>query len=285
MVKADLYRHLPTSDELPCSDDTPVDNEDQNLLPNYLLFLLQLIWADRQDWYFGVDMGIYHTTGVSPRVPVVPDGFLSLGVPRRRGNKSRKSYVMWEEDFTVPTMVLEMVSWSPGGEYDEKFAIYQQLGPLYYVIYNPEYWKRDRHQPFEVYKLVNGAYQLQIGEPYWMPEAGLALGRAQGLLGGEVREVLSWFDAQGDRYPSAEEQAQDFLRQAQQAQAEARQAQVQAQQAQIEAQQAQAQVQQERQARLEAIAQLHALGLTATQIASALGLPLDVVHSSLSQSP
>ena len=40
MVKADLYRHLPTSDELPCSDDTPVDNEDQNLLPNYLLFLL-----------------------------------------------------------------------------------------------------------------------------------------------------------------------------------------------------------------------------------------------------
>lgn len=49
MVKADLYKDLPTSDELPCSDDTPADNEDQNFLPNYLLFLLQLIWQDRQE--------------------------------------------------------------------------------------------------------------------------------------------------------------------------------------------------------------------------------------------
>ncbi|MEM6503559.1 MAG: hypothetical protein AAF685_17195 [Cyanobacteria bacterium P01_C01_bin.89] len=31
---------LPTSAELPCSDDAPVDNEDQNLLPNLLLILL-----------------------------------------------------------------------------------------------------------------------------------------------------------------------------------------------------------------------------------------------------
>ncbi len=281
MVKADLYRHLPTSDELPCSDDTPVDNEDQNLLPNYLLFLLQLIWADRQDWYFGVDMGIYHTTGVSPRVPVVPDGFLSLGVPRRRGNKSRKSYVMWEEDFTVPTMVLEMVSWSPGGEYDDKFAIYQQLGARYYIIYNPEYWKRDRHQPFEVYKLVDGQYQLQIGEPYWMPEAGIAIGRSQGILGGTEREVLSWFDEQGRRYPSAEEQAQTALNQAQQAQVEAQQAQVEAQQAQVEAQQAQVEAQRERQARLDSIPQLHQMGLSVEQIATALSLPLSVVQDRL----
>lgn len=267
MVKADLYRNLPTSDELPCSDDTPVDNEDQNLLPNYLLFLLQLIWADRQDWYFGVDMGVYHTTGVNPRVPVVPDGFLSLGVPRRRGNKSRKSYVMWEEADTVPTMVLEMVSWSPGGEYDDKFAIYQKLGALYYIIYNPDYWQRDRHQPFEVYKLVGGQYRLQIGEPYWMPEAGIGIGRSQGLLGGIEREVLSWFDAQGRRYPSAEEQAQTALSQAQQAQ--------------VEAQQAQVEAQQERQARLDSIPQLHQMGLSVEQIAIALNLPLNVVQDRL----
>lgn len=49
IVCADLYQNLPTRDELPCSDDTPVDNEDQNLLPNYLLFLLQLVWAERHD--------------------------------------------------------------------------------------------------------------------------------------------------------------------------------------------------------------------------------------------
>lgn len=154
MVDADLCLRLPTSDELPSSDDTPVDNvgrrtsrsEDQNLLPNYLLFLLQVIWQDRWDWYFGADMAIYHTTGVSPKVPVVPEGFLSLGVPRRKpGNKSRKSYVMWEENGIAPTLVLDMVSRTPGGEYDEKLAIYERLGVLYYVIYNPEYWQRDRH--------------------------------------------------------------------------------------------------------------------------------------------
>lgn len=115
MVETNRHTTLPTSDELPCSDDTPVDNEDQNFLPNYLFFLLELIWKERQDWYFAVDMGVYHTTGVSYRVPVVPDGFLSLGVPRRKpGNKSRKGYVVWEEADTVPIWVLEMVSWMPG---------------------------------------------------------------------------------------------------------------------------------------------------------------------------
>ncbi len=87
---------LPTSAELPCSDDTPVDNENQNFVPNLLLFLLKFIWANRLDWFFGVDMAIYHTTGVSHLVPVVPDGFLSLGVERFQGNVLRKSYVFWE---------------------------------------------------------------------------------------------------------------------------------------------------------------------------------------------
>ncbi|MDB9528907.1 Uma2 family endonuclease [Oscillatoria sp. CS-180] len=264
MVRTDLYTNLPTSDELPCSDDTPVDNEDQNLLPNYLLFLLYLIWGDRHDWYFGADMAIYHTTGVSPKVPVVPDGFLSVGVPRRKpGNKSRKSYVVWEEDGTVPKFVLEMASWTPGNEYDDKITLYENLGVLYYVIYNPDYWQRDRHQPFEVYKLVDGRYQLQIGEPYWMPEIGLGIGRSQGSLGGIPREILSWFDAQGNRYLSADEQAQ---------------------QAQQQAQQAQLQVQQERQARLTAIAQLHEMGLAPEQIAQALNMTLEDVNQQLQDS-
>lgn len=198
---------LPTSEELPCSDDTPVDNEDQNLLPNVLLFLLSTIWAERMDWYFGVDMAIYHTTGVNPRVPVVPDGFLSLGVERKKGGKSRRSYVVWEEQGVVPIVVLEMVSHTPGGEYDEKRDIYARLGVLYYVVYNPEFWRRDGHQPFEMYKLVNGAYELQIGEPYWMPEVGLGIGRCQVRFANVAQEQLAWYDKWGDRYLTAEERA------------------------------------------------------------------------------
>ncbi len=75
MVKSDSKLNLPSSDELPCSDDAPVDNENQNFIPNFLLFLLEFIWAERQDWFFAVDMGVYHTTGVNHLVPVVPDGF------------------------------------------------------------------------------------------------------------------------------------------------------------------------------------------------------------------
>jgi hypothetical protein len=45
------------------------------------------------DWYFGVDMAIYHTTGANARVPVVPDGFLSLQVERLREGQRRRSYL------------------------------------------------------------------------------------------------------------------------------------------------------------------------------------------------
>jgi Uma2 family endonuclease len=207
MVQINL-KQLPTSEELLDSDDIPVDNEDQNFVPNILLFLLEYLWKSREDWFFAVDMGVYHTTGLNPRVPVVPDGFLSLGVERRKGGKSRSSYVVWEEqNNVVPMLTLEVVSQTPGGEYDEKLAIYTKLGVQYYVIYNPKFWRRDGHLPFEVYKLVDGVYQLQIGEPFWIPEIGLGIGRCVLQSDPLQREVLGWFDRQGDRYLTTDELA------------------------------------------------------------------------------
>jgi Uma2 family endonuclease len=210
MVQSKLKNNLPIGTELPDSDDTPVDNEEQNLIPNILLFILNVLWADRKSWYFGVDMGVYHDTGKNPRVPVVPDAFLSLGVERYKGDDLRRSYVVWEESEIVPTMTLEVVSWSPGGEYTDKLEIYRKLGVLYYIIYNPQFWQRDQHQPFEVYKLVDGQYQLQIGEPFWMPEVELGLGRYAGTVGGRPMELLGWFQEGGDRILTAEENSDYF---------------------------------------------------------------------------
>ncbi|MGB3294993.1 MAG: Uma2 family endonuclease [Phormidesmis sp.] len=250
MTSSYLRQPLPSTRDLPCSDDTPVDNEEQNLLPNLLLLLLTSLWAERMDWFFGVDMAVYHTTGISPNVPVVPDAFLSLGVARKKGDEFRRSYAVWEEQDVVPTFVLEMVSHKPGGEYDEKLDIYAKLGVLYYVIYNPGYWQRDRHQPFEVYKLEAGAYRLQIGEPYWMPEVGLGIGRYQGEVGGLSREILTWYDEQGNRHFSEAEQArlqaEQSRLQAEQAQLQAEQAGQRAEQAGQRAEQAETLVQQER---------------------------------------
>ncbi|MDY6936367.1 MAG: Uma2 family endonuclease [Cyanobacteriota bacterium] len=208
MVKSSSRFRLPTSAELPCSDETPVDNEDQNFIPNFLLFLLEFIWASRNDWFFGVDMGVYHTTGANHLIPVVPDGFLSLGVERRKGGGSRSSYVMWEEEEVAPILALEVVSQTPGGEYDKKEEIYARLGVLYYVIYNPHYSQRDRHQPLEIYRLVNGTYRLQIGEPFWMPEIGLGIGRGIRDFAGVRREVLYWWDDRDRRYLASEEAEQ-----------------------------------------------------------------------------
>jgi len=242
MISQPLEVSLPSTDELPCSDDTPVDNEDQNLLPNLLLFALTTLWSNRLDWFFGVDMAVYHTTGISPKVPVVPDAFLSLGVERKKGGRSRRSYATWEEDHIAPILVLEMVSHRPNDEYDEKLDLYARLGVLYYVIYNPEFWQRDRHQPFEVYKLGNQTYQLQIGEPYWMPEVGLGMGRGRQVIGGIEQEVLLWFDVKAKAYPLPETAMREMQAQlnaeTQRAEAEAQRAEAEAQRAEAESQRA-----------------------------------------------
>jgi hypothetical protein len=49
--------HLPSSEELPDSDDTPVDNELQDLIPALLRAILSIIWIDRQDWIYGLRYG------------------------------------------------------------------------------------------------------------------------------------------------------------------------------------------------------------------------------------
>ncbi|MDP8964440.1 MAG: Uma2 family endonuclease [Cyanobacteriota bacterium] len=208
MVNYNPLQSLPSSEELPDSDDTPVDHELQTIVPTLLRVILNWLWGDRLDWFFGVNMGVYHTTGKNPRVPIVPDGFLSLGVERLKNGKLRPSYVVWEENNVVPILVLEVVSKTYGGEYDEKITDYAKLGVLYYVIYNPDYWRRDRHDPFEVYRLVDGAYQRQAGEPVWMPEIGLGIGREIGTYDRCRREWLYWYNSEGARFSTPDEVAQ-----------------------------------------------------------------------------
>jgi len=123
-----------------------VDNELQDLIPGLLKAMLALIWPERMDWFFGVDMGIYH----DPKKPaIVPDGFLSIGGPRIIDSDLRLSYVLWEEQ-KVPTLVLEVVSQKRRKEYTQKNAEYADLGILYYAIYNPLRKKKPR---LEVYTI------------------------------------------------------------------------------------------------------------------------------------
>ena len=207
MLQFNPLHCLPSSAELPDSDDTPVDNELQDLIPGLLKLILASIWNTRMDWFFGVDMGIYY----HPDKPaIVPDGFLSLGVERIVDEQLRLSYVLWEENNIAPILVLEVVSQTYRGEYGAKKEKYQQLGILYYAVYSPQ---RRRKPSLEIYRLTDGEYvlqsgDLQSGEPVWIPEIGLGLGREQGTYQGITREWLYWYNQTGDRYPTPDERAE-----------------------------------------------------------------------------
>lgn len=204
MAQYDPLSCLPSAAELPDSDDTPVDNELQNLIPNLLQAILALAWSDRVDWFFGIDMGIYHTPS---QPPIVPDGFLSMGVDRFVDEEGRLSYVLWEEDGIVPVLALEVVSKTYGGEYEQKKSDYAQLGILYYVIYVPSRRYRRKRLPLEVYRLIDGRYVLQPDDRVWLPEIGLAIGRDRGTYCGRTRDWLYWYDQAGKRLLSPEELA------------------------------------------------------------------------------
>ncbi|OCR01967.1 hypothetical protein BCD67_05660 [Oscillatoriales cyanobacterium USR001] len=199
MFKYNLPRYLPSAEELPDSDETPVDNELQELIPGLLKAILLILWSERMDWLFGIDMGIYYHPD---RPPIVPDAFLSLGVNRFYDEELRPSYVLWDEN-VIPTFVLEVVSQHDRKEYSTKLDEYAELGVLYYVIY----FSRRRIKPhLEVHKLVNGKYELQSGNPVWMPEVELGIGCERGSYSGVIREWLYWYDADGKRYLTPEEQ-------------------------------------------------------------------------------
>ena len=107
MVTVPSQYRLPTAEDLPDSDETPVDNELQNDIPNLLLNLLREIWSDRSDWFWGVDMGVYYEPNIEEPAKskaIVPDGFLALDVPKQTGeggtllvilNSQPYQFVIW----------------------------------------------------------------------------------------------------------------------------------------------------------------------------------------------
>ncbi len=212
MLQYDLS-HLPTAEELPSVDFEPVDNEIQRAVPFLLQQILLFIWPEREDFFFGMDIAYYYD---SAQPAISPDGFLSIGVRKRKSKTNnpnqdgRISYLLWQENYVVPTLVIECVSQKYRGEYDTKKDQYAQLGILYYVIYDggryySEKGAKSKGDPFEVHRLENGVYVRQAGEPVWLPEVGLGIGRERREFNTWTREWLYWYNEEGKRYPSPDE--------------------------------------------------------------------------------
>jgi Uma2 family endonuclease len=196
---------LPTAEDLPCSDDTPVDSELQELIPGLLKAILLDLWRDRTDWLFSIDMAFYYKPK-DKSTNVAPDGLLSLGLKSPPDENLRSSYVLWDEK-VIPQFALEIVSKTAGREYTAKFKIYQSIGILYYLVYSPLHKKKAR---FQLYQLIDGEYVLQSdgSKPYWMPEIGLGIGAENQSYGNNQREWLYWYDENNVRYPTPMERAE-----------------------------------------------------------------------------
>jgi Uma2 family endonuclease len=217
MLDYSLLQNLPSAQDLPDSDETPVDNELQDLIPHLLKSILAMIWSDRQDWFFGVDMGIYYDPYQSA---IVPDGFLSLGVPRIKSQDLRPSYVLWEER-AVPILALEVISKTSNQEYSKKKETYEEIGIQYYVIYNPQ---RKRKPWLELYSLENQKYVwLENKSPTWLEEIQLGIGLEEGTYQGITREWLYWYDENGQRFLTPEETSRQAEIEKQQAETKAEQ--------------------------------------------------------------
>jgi Uma2 family endonuclease len=205
------------------SDEPPVETE-LHLRQIILLFkCLEWLWKERTDFYAVGNLSIYYSPHQKKSEDVRgPDFFVVLGTER----KTRKSWVVWEENGKYPNLIVEILSPTTAKtDRETKKELYQD------IFRTPEYFWFDPYSlEFAGFYLIHGKYQpVEPNEKghLWSQELGLYLGIVQGLL--------RYFTSAGSLVPTPEESA-EF--EAQRAAIEAQRATIEAQKATIEAQRA-----------------------------------------------
>jgi len=182
---------LPPSDLY--SDEPPLETELHFRQIILLLESLEWLWRDRNDFYAMGNLTIYYSTRqLKARRLSSPDFFVVLGTER----KTRKSWLVWEEDGKYPNVILEIMSASTAKtDKGLKKKIYQD------IFRAPDYFWFDPYTlEFAGFHLVDGEHEpMQANEQgqLWSHQLGLYLGIYQGLL--------RFFTADGELVPTPEE--------------------------------------------------------------------------------
>lgn len=177
------------------SDEPPVETELHLRQIILLLKCLEWLWRDRNDFYAAGNLTIYY----SPRQRKSekfrgPDFFVVLGTDR----KTRKSWVVWEEDGKYPNVIIEILS-PKTADTDKGFKkqLYQDTFRTYdYFWFDPDSLE------FAGFHLVDGEYQALLANErghLWSQQLGLCLGIDRGLL--------RFFTPEGQLVPTPEEVA------------------------------------------------------------------------------
>lgn len=161
---------IPPSDLL--SDEPPLETDLHLRQMLLLIQCLEWLWKDRQDFYCAGNLTIYY----SPRQRKSeqfrgPDFFVVLGTER----KSRKSWVVWEEEGKYPNVIVEILSPKTAAtDRGLKKQIYQD------IFRTPDYfWFDPVSLEFKGFQLVGGQYQELQPNPQgwlWSQQLGLFLG-------------------------------------------------------------------------------------------------------------
>lgn len=185
---------LPPSDLY--SNEPPLESElhlEQIML---LLKCLKWLWRGRTDFYAAGNLTIYYSLNKSKSEDFRgPDFFVVLDTE----SKTRKSWVVWEEDGKYPNVILEILSESTANiDKEFKKKLYQD------TFRTPDYFWFDPYTlEFAGFHLVDGKYQpLEANNQghLWSQQLGLYLGIHQGLL--------RFFTPEGQLVPTPEEEAE-----------------------------------------------------------------------------
>jgi Uma2 family endonuclease len=270
---------FPDHTQLPESDGTFVKNFQEHpqslILTDSIGPILQQRHPDGQ-YAIGQDCGIYwRETDPAEKGAEAPDWFYVPNVPPNLDGQIRRSYVLWREHI-APLIALEFASGNGDEERDRtplsrtdegvvtkpgKFWVYEQVMRIpYYGIYEIN---RGR---LEVYRLIDGCYRLlELNERghFAIVLLGVELGLWQGSYQNQTMLWLRWWDEEGNLLLIGDERAElERLRGEQQREI---------------AESAEQARQAEFQARRGAIPRLLGMGLSAEQVAEALGLSVEEV--------
>jgi Uma2 family endonuclease len=209
----DLAQDIPEDVILPPSDlysDEPPLETELHLRQIILLFkCLEWLWRDRTDFYAAGNLTIYYSLSKRKLEDFRgPDFFVVLDTER----KTRKSWVVWEEEGKYPNFILEILSESTANTDKElKKKLYQN------TFRTPDYFWFDPYTlEFAGFHLVDGKYEpLEANHQghLWSRQLDLYLGIHQGLL--------RFFTPSGQLVPTPEEEAESERQQKELAKQEA----------------------------------------------------------------
>ncbi|MEQ8974079.1 MAG: Uma2 family endonuclease [Coleofasciculus sp. C1-SOL-03] len=180
------------------SNEPPLETELHLRQIILLLESLEWLWRDRQDFYVAGNLTIYY----SPRQRKSehfrgPDFFVVLDTER----KTRKSWVVWDEDGKYPNVIIEILS-PKTADTDKGFKkkLYQD------TFRTPDYfWFDPNTLEFVGFHLVDGDYQ-----PLEQNAQGQLWSQQLGLFLGIHQNQLRFFTSEGKLVPTPEEVAERY---------------------------------------------------------------------------